>query len=65
MKEAGGVEGTLKLHVIPFSSDAVIALAGSAAIDPIQSNPPGFCKPPRGQLVLRDHLLRGRLHAMV
>ena len=25
MKEAGGVAGTLKLHVIPFSSDAVIA----------------------------------------
>ena len=25
MKEAGGVDGTLKLHVIPFSSDAVIA----------------------------------------
>ncbi len=25
MKEAGGVEGTLKLHVIPFSSDAVVA----------------------------------------
>jgi hypothetical protein len=25
MKEAGGVEGTLKVHVIPFSSDAVIA----------------------------------------
>jgi hypothetical protein len=25
MKEAGGVAGTLKLHVIPYSSDAVIA----------------------------------------
>ena len=25
MKQAGGVAGTLKLHVIPFSSDAVIA----------------------------------------
>jgi quinol monooxygenase YgiN len=25
MKEAGGVTGTLKLHVIPYSSDAVIA----------------------------------------
>ena len=25
MKEAGGAEGTLKLHVIPFSTDAVIA----------------------------------------
>jgi hypothetical protein len=25
MKQAGGVEGTLKLHVIPYSSDAVIA----------------------------------------
>ena len=25
MKEAGGVVGTLKLHVIPYSSDAVIA----------------------------------------
>jgi hypothetical protein len=25
MKEAGGVAGTLKLHIIPFSSDAVIA----------------------------------------
>jgi hypothetical protein len=25
MKKAGGVDGSLKLHVIPFSSDAVIA----------------------------------------
>ena len=25
MKKAGGVDGTLKLHVIPFNSDAVIA----------------------------------------
>ena len=25
MKEAGGVTGTLKLHVIPYSSDAAIA----------------------------------------
>jgi hypothetical protein len=25
MKEAGGVAGTLKLHIIPFSSEAVIA----------------------------------------
>jgi hypothetical protein len=25
MKEAGGVAGTLKLHVIPYSSDAIIA----------------------------------------
>ena len=25
MRKAGGVDGTLKVHVIPFSSDAVIA----------------------------------------